>query len=277
MKNLVVPLIWFCLALSVPPSAFAQQQAARGITEPFHDVTLSVTVPGRVSEILRKEGDRVQAGDEILALDRDLESLEVERRRIILDSTVELQEAKQKLATADQLLKSTRTLYASTHSVSQDELSQKELDASVAALEVQRLQDAEKQQKIELDLAQVQLSQRTVAAPFDGVIVKLFVDLGDQCNPQAPVARIVDNSRCRLIVQIDAASSRGLDKGTAVRISVPSTIAPAPTQGTVEYIAPVVDPSSGLREVKILFDNPDGRVLPGVTGSLVLPQRGSTN
>jgi len=91
------------------------------------------------------------------------------------------------------------------------------------------------------------------------------------------VARIVDNSRCRLIVQIDAASSRGLDKGTAVRISVPSTIAPAPTQGTVEYIAPVVDPSSGLREVKILFDNPDGRVLPGVTGSLVLPQRGSTN
>jgi len=273
----LVPWILSVLALLVPQPLGAQQQPARGITEPFHDVTLSVTVPGKVSEILRKEGDRVQTGDEILSLDRDLESLEVERRRAILDSTVELQEARQRLGTAEQLLKSTRTLYTSTHSVSQDELSQKELDASVAALEVQRLQDAEKQQKIELDLAQAQLAQRTIVAPFDGVIVKLFVDLGDQCNPQAPVARIVDNSRCRLIVQIDAASSKGLDKGTVVRISVPSTVAPAPTQGTVEYIAPVVDPSSGLREVKILFDNPDGRVLPGVTGSLILPQRGSTN
>ena len=262
-------------ALLLPPGASAQRQTATGITEAFHDVTLSVAVSGRVSQVLKKEGDTVRSGEEIIELDKELESLEVERRKVILEGTVELQEARQKLATANQLLQSTRTLYTSTRSVSQDELRQKELDAALAALEVQRLEDAEKLQRIEYELAQAQLAQRSVLAPFDGVIVKLFVDLGDQCNPQAPVARVVDNSRCRLVAQLDAASSQGLEEGASVRISVPSTRQPAPTQGIVEYVAPVVDPSSGLREVKVLFDNPDGRVLPGVTGTLLLTRKGS--
>lgn len=277
MGKLVVPLMLSFLVLAPAQQVVGQQQGPRGITEPYHDVTLSVTVPGRVSQMLKKEGDKVRAGEEILELDTDLESLEVERRQAILDSSVELEEAKQKLATANQLLDSTRALYSSTHSVSQDELRQKELDADVASLEVQRLKDAKQQQKIEYELAQAQLAQRKVVAPFDGVIVKLFVDLGDQRNPQAPVARVVDNSQCRLVVQLDAAGWRGLEKGSMVHISVPSTIQPAPAQGVIEYIAPVVDPSSGLREIKILFDNPDGRVLPGVTGTLLLPQKGPAN
>ena len=275
MNKLTVPWILFVLLLASPGGLDGQQLTVRGITQPYHDVTLSVSVPGRLSRILKKEGDQVRAGEEIMELDKDLETLEVDRRRLIWQSGMELEEARQRLATATQLLQSTRTLYTGTHAVSREGLLLKELDASVAALEVQRMRDAQQQHEIEFEIAQARLAQRTVLAPFDGVIVKVFVDIGDQCNPEAPLARIVDNSRCRLIAQLDAASSRGLVEGASVRISVPSTLQSAPTQGLVEYIAPVVDPSSGLREVKILFDNPDGRVLPGITGALVLKGAGN--
>jgi RND family efflux transporter MFP subunit len=265
--------VFFVLILALPQHARAEQQAVRGITEPYHDVTLSVTVPGTVSQIFTKEGDSVRAGQEILELDKDLESLEVERRRLIWQSTVELEEARQRQEAYARLLRSARELYTTTHSVSENDLLQRELDAKLAVLEVQRLEDAEQRQKIEYEIAQAQLERRTILAPFDGVIVKLFVYLGDECNPQAPVARIVDVSRCRLIVHVDAAASLGFAKGMAVRISVPG-LAPAASRGIVDYVSPVVDPSSGLREIKILFDNPDGRVLPGVTGTVLFPLKG---
>jgi multidrug efflux pump subunit AcrA (membrane-fusion protein) len=55
-----------------------------------------------------------------------------------------------------------------------------------------------------------------------------------------------------------------------VRVRVDEMNSPITRRGSVEFISPVVDPSSGLREVKVLFDNADGRVHPGVAGSLLL-------
>jgi len=256
-----------------PQLAQGEFQAVRGITEPYHDVTLSVTVPGTVMQIFKKEGDSVRAGEEILELDKDLETLEVERRQQIWQSTVELDEARARLDAYTRLAESAHELYASTHSVSENDLLQRELDARLAALEVQRLEDAGKRQKIEYEIAEAQLSRRTITAPFDGYLVKLSVYVGDQANPQTPVARIVDVSKCRLTVHVDALASLGLAKGTQVRISVPGLPAGA-SQGVVDFISPVVDPSSGLREIKVVFDNPGGKVLPGVAGTVFLPLKG---
>jgi len=259
--------------LVVPRHAAAQQQAVRGITEPYHDVTLSVSVPGTVSQVFKKEGDTVRAGEEILELDKDLESLEVRRRQQIWQSTVELDEARQRLEAYTRLLASTRELYTTTHSVPENDVLQRELEARLAALEVKRLEDAGEREKIEYDIAQAQLSRRTIVAPFDGVIVKLFVYLGDSCAPPGPVVRIVDVSKCRLDAHVDAAASTGFAVGMKVRISVHG-LPPSGSRGTVDYVSPVVDPSSGLREIKVLFDNPEGRVLPGITGTLLLPSKG---
>ena len=42
-------------------------------------------------------------------------------------------------------------------------------------------------------------------------------------------------------------------------------------QGTVEFVSPVVDKASLLRTVKVIFDNSNHSVEPGVTGKIVLP------
>jgi multidrug efflux pump subunit AcrA (membrane-fusion protein) len=38
----------------------------------------------------------------------------------------------------------------------------------------------------------------------------------------------------------------------------------------IEFASPVVDPSSGLREIKVVFDNDRGKIFPGATGTLIL-------
>ena len=45
---------------------------------------------------------------------------------------------------------------------------------------------------------------------------------------------------------------------------------PITVQGQIILLSPVTDPASGLRRVKLLFDNADGRVIPGVAGKLIL-------
>ena len=40
--------------------------------------------------------------------------------------------------------------------------------------------------------------------------------------------------------------------------------------GTVVFVSPVVDPASGLLEVKAEFDNKEGEVRPGIAGVMLL-------
>ena len=40
--------------------------------------------------------------------------------------------------------------------------------------------------------------------------------------------------------------------------------------GKVVFLSPVVDPASGLQKVKLLFDNADGKVRPGLAGKLFI-------
>ena len=258
------------LCMLLPLMGWGQQWTPRGITEPYKDATLSATVSERVSAINRVEGEFVQAGTVILELDREEETLEVDRRQLIAESKAELTAAEQRLETLQLDLTATRQLYESTQSVSREELLQRELECKLAEAELEGLLIAEEREEIEYRIARVQLEKRLIRAPFDGVIVKIHPEVGENCTPQDPLIRIADTSKCRLIVLLEASVSRQVKEKMSVRIRIDGLSNPNILPGTVEFVSPVVDPSSGLREVKVLFDNDDGHVNPGMTGTLLL-------
>ena len=130
------------LFMSVPLISWTQQWTPRGITEPYRDATLSATVSERVSAILCAEGQFVQAGTVLLELDREEETLEVDRRRLIAESKAEVTAARQRLEKFQLDLDATRQLYDSTKSVSLEELLKKELECELAAAELEGLLDA---------------------------------------------------------------------------------------------------------------------------------------
>jgi RND family efflux transporter MFP subunit len=251
-------------------AAYAQQWTVRGVTEPIKDATLGATVAGTVASIKKVEGALVRQGEVILELDKEQEALEVERRKLIAESKVEVTAAQYRAETLRLELDTARQLYENTRSVPREELQQKELEFKLAQAEVERLQIAEERERLEYRIAEEELRRRIITAPFDGVVIKQFLEVGEACTPQAPLVRIADVSRCRLVIHMEAAASRGLEPNVPVQIKIDGLRSPAVLQGKVDFVSPVVDPSSGLREVKVLFDNPDGLINPGVPATLLM-------
>ena len=114
------------------------------------------------------------------------------------------------------------------------------------------------------------LEKRIIKAPFDGVVVEVVAEVGENCSPQQPLIRIADTRQVRLVVYVEPHISRQLKLSMTVSVNMEESGSTIVRRGEVEFISPVVDASSGLREVKVLFNNADSSVPPGATGSLIL-------
>jgi RND family efflux transporter MFP subunit len=262
-----------CLFLAFGTTVAAapnEGRSVRGITEPLNDATISAIVPGRVAVIRKKEGEAVAKGDVVLEMEKEEQELEAARRKLISESKVEVDSAKHQADTLKLDYTATKQLFDTTQSVSEEELWKKELDYKLAVAEYDKLQIAEKREELEWKIAEEQLKERVVFAPFDGTVVKIHKHTGDSANAQDPLVRVVDVHQCRFIAYVEAASAPHLAKGSKVSLRIGEGGSAVSRTGTIEYMSPVVDPSSGLREVKALFDNSDGKVQPGVSGVMIL-------
>lgn len=269
MKRGFGGLVLAAVALCVAGDALGQELSAFGVTEPVSDTTLGTSVGGTVASIAKREGARVKKGDIILELDSDLEALEVERRKLMAESQAKKNSAESKVETLRIDLDSTRKLYEATKSVSKEDLQKKELELKLAEAEFEGLQMDEKREAIEYNMAVAQLERKRIKAPFDGVVTKIFLEEGENCSPQQPLARVVDVSRCRFVTHIEAGQPWKLEAGSEVTLRLQGSKDTVERSGKVEYVSPVVDPSSGLQEVTVLFDNSDGAIRPGVNGTMV--------
>lgn len=214
-----------------------------GITEAINDVMLSASAAGIVGKRPFKEGDTVKAGDVIMELDSRLEELEVERRRSVLD-----------LRKSD--LENSKKIFEKTISLSREEMEKKTTEFAVA--------------QAEHELAKEQLRRRHLYAPFEGTITALLQDVGEACQAQQPLVRLVDTRRCYFICNVEARAGHALKAGQQVQLEIESGDQTAKVSGTIFFVSPVVDPASGLMRVKVVFENPESRIRPGVAGRMLL-------
>ena len=209
-----------------------------GITEPFMDVTLGLADAGIIREEFFKEGDALKKGDVILELDKNLEALEVQRRKAVMDQN-------------QMVLESTRRLSETTKSVSKEALGKAEAEYNVAAAAY--------------GIAVQQLANRQLAAPFSGSIAEIVLKPGAACAPYQPLVHLADTSRCYFIGHLEgvAAANWRLDEPVKIEVAGGQTVS-----GRVCFISPVVDAASGLVRVKAVFDNADGKVRPGLAAKM---------
>ncbi len=262
----------FC-GLAAPLAAAAEPFTISGVTEPYRDVPLGISVPGRIARIDATEGARVAKGEVILALDLQLETLEVERRKLIWQSKVEVESAALQVKTLEEHLAATRDLYQSSGSVNREELENQELEVALAKAELARLENAEKREEVEYNIAREQLDKRTLRAPFSGAIAELLVGVGENCDLDKPLVQLVDTRRGYFVANVELATIENLKLGQAVELQLQAGSEPVKLDGEIVFISPVVDPASGLRKVKALFANKDGEVVPGVAGLMLLAPR----
>ena len=190
-----------------------------------------------------KEGDLVKEGDVLVELDKKLEELETERRKLVRD---------QKRSDFD----GTRKLFAATKGISKEDVEKKEVEYKVAA--------------VEHDMAAEQLRRRQIISPLSGTITEVLLEVGEACQPYQPLMRVVDTRRGYFVTNIEARSASRLKPGQAMKLEIETGSGPVALQGQIVLLSPVIDPASGLQKVKLLFDNANGKVQPGVAGKLIL-------
>lgn len=352
-------MVALLVALAAPGAQAQRAVTATGITEPVADATLSSASIGIIHAWKFKEGERVPAGEAIIELDKHLEELDVERRKLIwenqselklaetqvtirkllaeskaevklaeaqveirkliADSKVELRLAEAQVATLKVDVEATRKLFKTSKSVSQEQLDKKELEFKQAIAEhdkvlvteeserlqhkqasadlekavvakakeqleyqqavtdLEKIQAAEVREKLEYDLAVEALRRRHVYAPFAGIIVEHFKKVGEACQANERLVRLVDTSRCYFVSNMDAKAGSRLKLGQSLKLEIESGDTFVAVTGTVHFISPVVDSASGLLRVKLLFENPDGKIRPGVAGRVILEEGARVN
>ena len=257
------------LTLMVFASPVSAQLVVSGITRARLDLKLSLPVAGRVEQLAVNEGDRVRKGDLILSLDKTIETLEVERRKLLLEDVAKLRELRQREGVLREQVTNARTLLEtqlmSRKQVEDEEIVYRDVLAQLGGLEM-----VKKRELVEYELAQEALGRRILRAPADGIIAKIHFRVGESLAANEPAVGLVDTARVRFVGTLPASAAARLNVGMTARLTLAREGSEIVRQPRISFISPLTDAASGLVEVIAEFDNADKAVRPGVAGQMTI-------
>lgn len=123
-----------------------------------------------------------------------------------------------------------------------------------------------------LERARLTLEQTRLYAPFDGHIVDLKLAQGSWIKNGEEVLRLIDLDQVVVNSRVLESEMRHLNVGSPAQVifvAYPDTV----YTGTVDVIRSMVDPETGTCEVRILIDNPDFRLKPGMFANAQIAAR----
>lgn len=131
---------------------------------------------------------------------------------------------------------------------------QAELDVARSALESARA---------EQESAALLLEELMLRAPRDGIVARLHVQDGERVNIGDPVISMFANDLIHALLPVRESEADLLAPGLPAEITVPSLDGER-FFGEVERISPTVDPHSGSVASRVLLENNDGALSPGM-------------
>ena len=241
-----------------------------GVTEPIDQAKIGFTGPGKIDRIWVKEGAFVHKGDTLVNLVKTEEELRARITKISAEDTSSVVSARVKMETYEKDWTVTKKLYETSNSVSAEQLWEREMNYRVAKAEWEAAKVSKSKDSLEHRMARAQLQKQYLIAPFDGEIVSISKNRSESVEALEPIVEIADVRTCRMTAYIIANKASKLKVGQTVKLLLDGSSQARNKKGTVEYISPVVDKASLLRTVKVIFDNSNRSVEPGVTGKIIL-------
>jgi len=107
-----------------------------------------------------------------------------------------------------------------------------------------------------------------ILAPFDGVVTRKWVDVGDQAAPGKPLVDIEDPSKLRLEADVPEAIASKIKQDACMTIRLGQST--GDLSGTIAEIAPIADPISRTFRVKLDMPTSPG-LMSGQFARLIVP------
>lgn len=222
----------------VPEPAPTPEQtvSVEGLVKPFKSVTISASLREVIQKIDVAEGDRITEGQILIHLESEKQRLAVARYELLISKATFDQQAAQRLF--------------EQNVASRDDALNKEM-------ELKRLQT-------EQDIAKAEFEEREIKSPLSGVVVRKFKESGESVSEVEPILEVMENDKLLLLFYLDAHMLASVKLGQEISTTYPELSPGTVKKAVVDFIDPQVDARSGLFRVRLLLDNKDESIKPGM-------------
>ena len=219
---------------------------AVGTIHAIEQAQLRPQTEGVVSEILFHDGAAVHKDEVLVRLD------DRKARASLALAAASLDRAKAGLAVSQAKLARHKQLIREKL-IAQETFEEAEAEYRSAEAEV-------RERKASLDLAQTQLDDYQIRAPFDGRMGAHLVDVGNFVEKATPLAYLVKTDPLEVEFGVSDRHVGRVNRGTQIDVSAASGVS---AEGTVTFVDPRVDVNTRLLKLKAQIPNPRGTLKPG--------------
>lgn len=222
---------------------YSRRIEALGTLKSSEAVTLSASDTKVIRAIYFDDGQRVKSGDILVEMaSREEKALLEEAELLLSESQRQYQ----------------RTLSLHKRKLAADsELDQKRLSLDTA--------------RAKLEAMRARLSDRTIIAPFDGVMGLRQISLGALVKPGDAIANLDDDSEMKLDISIPALYLNAVEIGMEVE-AIAADLQGQRFMGKVVSIDSRINPNTRAITVRALIDNPEQTLLSGMLMQTTLQQ-----
>jgi len=252
--------------ITVPSVPVGAAVSLGGTVVPFKDVTFSAQIPGRIKSIAGEEGDHFESGAELIAINDD-------------DLLAQRRSAWANLATAEAALRNAGVQYnrelISPYGGEQNDAMggmgpmmkqftnpmnsfmgsgstpgfDRYAQRYQSGTQVEQARSQIVTARSAIDAIDTKIRDAKSVAPFDGVITKKLVEVGDPVQPGQPLLKFSDMSTLQIKVEVPARLMPGVKMGMVFPARL--DVGDVDIQARVVQVFPIADPDRHTVTVKL--------------------------
>jgi RND family efflux transporter MFP subunit len=258
-------------ARPVKTQAVTMAPAVNGIRysatiEAFQEIPLAFKASGYVDDLIQRKGAdgrqrAAQAGDQVSRGTVLARVHDADYQEKVNQGRAKLAEGEASLRKAQLDLERAKTLFAA------DSLIKPELDSAQANFD--SAQARVTSAKADIELALSALRDCTMVSPATGVLLDRKIEVGTLVGVGTVGFVVGDVSAVKARFGIPDNTIATVKLGEAIGVTV-DAVAEKTFTGRITSVAPTADPQSRVFDVEVTISNADGRLRPGMIGSLAL-------
>ena len=212
-----------------------------GTLQAEESVDLKPEVEGEVTSIRMTEGNPVRKGDLILQID------ESKQQAIVDESEADFRLSDENRKRADILL----------------------ADGTISQQEHDQVHSAFRRAEAALKLARKRLTEYTLTAPFDGILGRRYVSIGQYVSSQTVLVSLYALDRMKLDFSVPERYSARVKPGQTLQLTV-AAHGEEKFSGEIYLVEPRVDVETRTVQVRAYVPNPDHHLKPGMFANVML-------
>ena len=255
-----------------------RRSIARTITlsanvEAFEQSPVYAKVSGYVQHIKVDIGDRVEEGQVLATLEiPEMAGQVSQAEQQLAQQRAELAKAEAEASLQQLVFARSRGLRAKD-AITEQDLDEARARAAKASSELELVRARVRGAEARLAELRALVQYATLRAPFAGVITRRFVDRGAlvqaSTSNNSPLLMVARTDTVRVFADAPEPDVPFVDRDDRAVLEIPAL--PGETfAGEITRFAEALDPSSRTMRTEVDFPNPDGRLRPGMYGTLTI-------